>query len=60
MVNNWKYINISPDKKFNCEPWHVDHFYDCKYPVIAKYFIRTIEEYWKSVEGEDDGGDDDA
>ena len=49
-----------PDKKLNCEPAHVDHLYDGEDPVVAEDSVGALEEHGEGVEGEDDGGHDDA
>ena len=49
-----------PDKKLDCEPAHVDHLYDGEDPVVAEDGVGALEEHGEGVEGEDDGGEDDA
>ena len=55
-------INVQPlpDKKLYGEPGHVNNLYDGKDPEIPEDLVRTVIVSGEGVEGEDDGGEDDA
>ena len=48
------------DKKLYCEPRHVDNLDDGKDPEIPEDLVGTVIVGGEGVEGEDDGGEDDA
>ena len=53
-------FQTSPDKKLYREPGHVDNLDDGKDPEIPEDLVRTVVVGGEGVEGEDDGGEDDA
>ena len=53
-------VQFIPDKKLDCEPGHVHHLYDGEDPEVPEDLVGVVVVYREGVEGEDDGGEDDA
>ena len=49
-----------PYKKLDCEPGHVSHFYYGEDPEVSQDLVWAVIVGREGVEGEDDGGEDDA